>query len=55
MEVKLNYFYFKNPLTISIHLIDHVLQLRLCGVLTQRPHHCAQLFGCDGAIAILVK
>lgn len=42
-------------LTISVHFIDHVLQLCLCGVLTQRAHHCAQLFGGDGAIPILVK
>ena len=41
--------------TISIHLVDHVLQLSFSGVLSQRPHHCAQLFGGDCAIAILVK
>lgn len=37
------------PITISIHLIDHVLQLSFSGILTQRPHHCAKLLGCDGA------
>lgn len=42
-------------LTISVHFIDHVLQLCLCGVLTQRAHHCPQFFGGDGAIPILVK
>lgn len=42
-------------LTVSIHLIDHVLQFSLCGVLAQRPHDGAKLFGGDGAIAILVK
>lgn len=42
-------------LTISIHLIYHVLQLGLCGVLSQRAHHCAQLFGGDGAISIFIE
>ena len=35
--------------SISVHLVNHVLQLRLCWILTQRPHHRAQLFRCDGA------
>ena len=42
-------------LTVSIHLVDHVLQLSLRGVLTQRPHHRAQFFGGDGAVAVLVE
>lgn len=42
-------------LTISIHLIDHVLQLSLGGVLSQRAHHCPELLGGDGSITILVK
>lgn len=42
-------------LTISIHFIDHILQLRLCRILAQRAHDCTQLFGGDGAISILVK
>lgn len=46
---------FDRVLTISIHFIDHVLQFCLCGILAQRAHDCAQLFGCDGAISILVK
>ena len=41
--------------TIRIHLVDHVLQLSFCGVLSQRPHHCAQFLGGDGAITILVE
>merc|ERR1719264_752167 len=43
------------PISVCIDLIDHVLELRLCWVLAQGPHHCAQLFGRDGAIAILVE
>lgn len=42
-------------LTVSVHLIDHVLQLGLCGVLAQRPHDGAKLFGGDGAVTILVE
>lgn len=42
-------------LTISIHLIDHVLQLSLSGVLSQRAHHSAKLFGSDCTITVLVK
>ena len=42
-------------LTISVHLVDHVLQLRLCRVLPQGPHDGAQLLGGDGAVAIFVE
>lgn len=42
-------------LTVSVHLVDHVLQLGLCGVLAQRPHDGTELFGGDGAVAILVE
>lgn len=42
-------------LTVSVHLVDHVLQFGLCGVLAQRPHDGAELFGGDGAVAILVE
>lgn len=42
-------------LTISIHLIDHVLQFSLCGVLPERPHHSAKLLRGDGAIPVLVE
>lgn len=38
------------PQPLSTHLVDHVLQLRLGGVLAQRPHHRAQLLGGDGAL-----
>lgn len=41
--------------TVSIHFIDHVLQLCLGGVLPQGPHHRPQLLGGDGAVAILVE
>ena len=37
------------------HLIDHVLQLGLRGVLTERTHHGSQLLGRDRAITILVE
>lgn len=42
-------------LTISVHLIDHVLEFSLGGVLSQRAHDSSKLFGGDGAIAVLVK
>lgn len=42
-------------LTVSVHLIDHVLQFSLCGVLAQRPHDGAKLFGGDGAVTVFVK
>lgn len=42
-------------LTICIHLVDHVLQLGLSGVLPQGPHHCPQLLGGDGAIPVFVE
>lgn len=42
-------------LTISIHLIDHILQLSLSGVLSQRAHHSPELLGGDRPITVLVK
>lgn len=42
-------------LTISVHLIDHVLEFSLGGVLSQRAHDSSKLFSGDGAIAVLVK
>ena len=42
-------------LTVGVDFVDHVLKLRLCGVLTERPHDGAQLFSGDGAVAILVE
>merc|ERR1719512_564364 len=42
-------------IAVRVHLVDHVLELSLRWVLSQRSHHCTQLLGCDGAIAILVK
>ena len=42
-------------LTISVHLVDHVLQLGFSGVLSQRPHHCPQLLGGDGAVPVFVE
>ncbi len=42
-------------LTISIDLVDHVLQLGFGRVLSQRPHHGAQLLGRDRPISVLVE
>lgn len=42
-------------LTVSVDFIDHVLQLGLGGVLSQRAHHRAQLFSRDGAISVLIE
>jgi len=44
-----------NIFTVCVDLIDHVLQLSLCGILTQGPHDCSQLFGGDCTVAILVE
>lgn len=44
-----------SSLTISVHLVDHVLQLGLRRVLAQRPHDCAELFGGDRAVTVLVE
>lgn len=46
---------FPCSLTISVHLVDHVLQLRLRRVLAQRPHDRAELFGGDCAVTVLVE
>ena len=40
---------------ISVHLVDHVLELSLSGVLAEGTHHSTQFLGSDGAITILVK
>ena len=39
----------------TVHLIDHVLELSLGGVLAKRAHDRAQLLGGDSAIAVLVE
>lgn len=41
--------------TVCVHLIDHVLELRLGRVLTQRPHDGAELLGGDGSVSVLVE
>jgi hypothetical protein len=40
---------------IGIHLVDHVSELCLGGVLTKRSHHSAKLFGRDGSISVFVE
>ena len=42
-------------LTVSVDLVDHVLQLCLGGVLSEGAHDGAQLLGGDGAVAVLVE
>ena len=41
--------------TISIDLVDHVLEFSLSGVLTKGAHDSAELLGGDGAITVLVE
>jgi hypothetical protein len=41
-------------IVVGVHLVDHVLQLGLGGVLTQGAHHGAELLGRDLTIAIFV-
>jgi len=40
---------------VGVHLVNHVGQLRLRGVLPKRAHHGSELLGGDGAIAVLVE
>lgn len=40
---------------VSIDLVNHVLQLSLGRVLTERTHNGAQLLGGDGAVTVLVE
>ena len=42
-------------LTVGVDLVDHVLKFCFCGVLSEGAHDGAQLFGGDGAIAVLVE
>ncbi len=41
--------------TVSVDFVDHVLELGLGRVLSERPHDGAELLGGDGAISVLVK
>merc|ERR1719265_692796 len=43
------------PVSISVDFVDHVLQLCLGWVLTQRAHDCSQLLGGDSAITVLIE
>merc|ERR1712118_111856 len=42
-------------ISICIHFIDHVLELSLGGILSQRAHDCSQLLGSDSAITVLIE
>jgi len=42
-------------LTVRVHLVDHVLQLGLGGVLSQRTHHGAKLLRGDRPITVLIE
>lgn len=42
-------------IVVGIHLVDHVLELRLGRVLTQGPHHGAQFLGGDLTWLIFVS
>lgn len=42
-------------ITISIDLIDHVLEFSFSRILAQRPHNGSQFFGGDGTVSILVE
>ena len=43
------------PLTVDVHLVDHVLQLRLGRVLAEGPHHRTELLRRDRPIPVLVE
>ena len=40
---------------IRIDFVHHILQFGFSWVETERPHHRAELLGCDASIAILVE
>lgn len=42
--------YVSGQRTILIHFVHHFLQLFLCGVLSQHPHHLPQLLCANAAI-----
>lgn len=42
-------------LTVSIHLVNHVLKLSLGGILPQGAHHGSELFGGDGTVTVFIK
>ena len=41
--------------TVHVHLVDHVDELLLRGVLSQGAHHGAQLLGGDSPVTVLVE
>jgi hypothetical protein len=41
--------------TISVHLINHILEFCLCRILPQGSHHRPQLFGGYRAIPVLIE
>ena len=43
------------PVAVGVHLVDHVLQLGLGRVLSERAHHRSQFLRRDRAVAVLVK
>ena len=43
------------PVSVSIDLVDHVLEFGFGGVLAKRPHDGAEFFGGDCAIAVFVE
>ena len=45
----------KSARTCWVHLIKHIFQLAVGRVLTQWPHHRAQLPRRDGAVAVFVE
>merc|ERR1719238_1646969 len=40
---------------VGVDLVNHVLELSLCGILPEGAHDGSQLLGGDGAIAVLVE
>ena len=43
------------PIAILVGKLDHLVELGICQVLTQRAQDIPQLLGRDGAAAVLVK
>ena len=46
-------------IVVGVHLVDHILQLRLAWVLAERAHNGAQFFGgdlaCSAALLVICR
>ena len=48
-------FELERAVSVHVHLVDHISQLRVRRVLSDLPHHCSQLCDRDAAVTIFVE